>query len=50
MAIKVSLNWGAWLYGLIAGFISGGAGSVTAGVAAIGIDPNSFNLTSATAQ
>lgn len=33
------LNWGAWLYGLFAGFIGGGAGAVTAGFTTAALDP-----------
>jgi hypothetical protein len=33
-----------WLIGLIAGTISGGVGGVLTGFAAIGIDPDHFNL------
>lgn len=35
----------AWLKGLLAGTISGAAGGVVTGFAAIGIDPEHFNLT-----
>jgi hypothetical protein len=38
------LDWGNWLYGLIAGFVGGGAGSVITALGAIGITPNSYNL------
>jgi Zn-dependent protease len=34
-----------WLRGLIAATISGGAGGILTGLAAIGIDPQHFNLT-----
>lgn len=33
-----------WLYGLLAAFIGGGAASVSAGLAAIGITPEQYNL------
>lgn len=33
-----------WLYGLVAAAINGGATSVTAGLTAIGIAPDKFNL------
>jgi len=33
-----------WLHGLIAAFIGGGSSAVTAGAAAMGIDPNTFNF------
>lgn len=45
---KITLNWGQWIYGLVAGFIGGGASSATSGLAAIGIDPSHFNLGSTT--
>jgi hypothetical protein len=34
----------AWFHGLAAAFIGGGASGVSASVAAIGIDPATFNL------
>lgn len=37
-------NWEAWLYGLTAAFVGGGAGSMTSGLASMGIDPEHFNL------
>jgi hypothetical protein len=37
-------NWEAWFYGLAAAFVGGGAGSVTSGLASMGIDPEHFNL------
>jgi hypothetical protein len=33
-----------WLKGILAAAISGGAGGVLTGVAAVGIDPQHFNL------
>jgi hypothetical protein len=33
-----------WLRGLVAAAISGGAGGVLTGLAAVGIDPQHFNL------
>lgn len=33
-----------WLYQIAAAFIGGGASAVTAGLSAIGIDPQTFNL------
>lgn len=33
-----------WLKGLIAAAISGGAGGILTGLAAVGIDPQHFNL------
>jgi hypothetical protein len=38
------LNWEIWLRGLLAAFIGGGSGSVTSGLASMGIDPEHFNL------
>jgi hypothetical protein len=37
-----------WLRGIIAAAISGGAGGVLTGFAAVGIDPQHFNLQSGT--
>jgi hypothetical protein len=37
-------NLSVWLSGLFAAFIGGGAGSVTTGLASMGIDPEHFNL------
>lgn len=34
-----------WIKGGLAGVISGGAGGVVTGLAAIGVDPQHFNLT-----
>lgn len=33
-----NLNWGAWAYGLISGFIGGGAGAVTSGIVVSAMD------------
>jgi hypothetical protein len=38
-----------WLKGLLAAAISGGAGGVLTGFAAVGIDPQHFNLQSGSA-
>lgn len=40
----MKLDWTHWLYGLASAFIGGGASAITAGVSAIGIDPDHFNL------
>lgn len=40
----LKLDWGNWLYGLFAGFIGGGAGSIAAALGAIGITPETYNL------
>ena len=37
-----------WLKGLIAAAVSGGAGGIMTGFAAVGIDPQHFNLQSGT--
>lgn len=37
-------NWQAWLHGLLAAFIGGGASAVTAGVVAPVINPAAFNI------
>lgn len=39
----MKLNWGAWLYGLVSGFIGGGAGAIGAGFGGIITDPEHFN-------
>lgn len=39
------LNWFGWLYGLLAGFIGGGAGAIAAGVAVTIIDPQNLGPT-----
>lgn len=39
-------KWEIWLRGIIAAAVSGGANGVVTGFAAIGIDPNHFNLDS----
>lgn len=38
------LDWTDWLYGLVGGFIGGGASGVIASLAAMGITPESYNL------
>ena len=37
-------NWQIWLKGLVAAGIAGGANGVITGFAAVGIDPQHFNL------
>ena len=37
------LDWGKWAYGLVSGFIGGGAGAVSAGFAGMWTDPEHFN-------
>jgi hypothetical protein len=37
-------KWEIWLRGVLAAAVSGGANGVVTGFAAIGIDPNHFNL------
>jgi hypothetical protein len=39
-------SFSIWLRGLIAAFVGGGSGSVTTGLASMGIDPEHFNLNS----
>ena len=39
----MKLNWGVWLYGLVSGFIGGGAGAIASGFAGIYTDPEHFN-------
>lgn len=39
----MKLNWGLWLYGLVSGFIGGGAGAITSGFAGIYTDPEHFS-------
>jgi len=39
----MKLAWEPWLYGLVSGFIGGGAGAVGAGVAGMYTDPAHFN-------
>ena len=38
------IGWGVWVYGLIAGFVGGGAGAVSTGFANMFVDPDHFNL------
>jgi hypothetical protein len=40
----VSDKMKAWLKGLLAGTIAGGAGGIVTGFAAMGIDPEHFNM------
>lgn len=40
---KVLLQWETWVYGLIAGFIGGGANAVIASTAVTMIAPHEFN-------
>lgn len=39
----MKLNWGAWLYGLVSGFVGGGAAAIGSGFAGIYTDPDHFN-------
>lgn len=41
---KVMLQWQAWIYGLFAGLIGGGASSVSSGFANMIVDPKDFNI------
>lgn len=40
----MKLNWGTWLYGLLAAIIGGGAGAVVTAVSGAVILPNQVNL------
>ena len=40
----MKLNWGAWLLGLLAAVIGGGANGIVMGLTSIGVDPEHFNL------
>jgi hypothetical protein len=44
MKFFTGLAWGQWFYGLMAGFIGGGANAVSSGVAANFLDPNDFAM------
>lgn len=44
MRLIGSLDWGNWIYGLVAGFIGGGSTAVSGGLALLVIDPNDFNF------
>lgn len=39
----MKMNWAAWLYGLVSGFVGGGAASVGSGFAGIMTDPEHFS-------
>jgi len=39
-----NLNWDDWAKGLVAAFIGGGAGAFSAGLSAIIVDHNDFNI------
>jgi len=39
----MKLNWSAWLYGLIGGFVGGGAGAIGAAFGGLMTDPDHFN-------
>jgi hypothetical protein len=39
----VKLNWSAWLYGLVSGFVGGGAGSIGAAFGGLMTDPEHFS-------
>lgn len=40
----MKLNWGKWLYGLVSGFIGGGASALTSSVVLPMVDGNDFNF------
>ncbi len=39
----MKLDWDKWLYGLVGGFIGGGAASIASGFAGMYTDPEHFN-------
>lgn len=39
----MKLDWGAWLYGVVSGFIGGGAGSIGAAFGGMATDFEHFN-------
>lgn len=41
----VLLQWETWVYGLVAGFVGGGANAVVASVTVSAIAPDKFNFT-----
>ncbi len=43
---KAILHWESWIYGLISGFIGGGAGAIVSAFGAIVLKPEVFNLSS----
>jgi hypothetical protein len=44
MCKRSSSSFSIWVRGLLAAFVGGGSGSVTTGLASMGIDPEHFNL------
>jgi hypothetical protein len=40
----VKLNWGGWLYGLVSGFIGGGASAITSSIVLPSVDAKDFNF------
>jgi len=40
----LKLNWGVWLYGLVSGFIGGGASAVVSAFVLPNLDPQDFNF------
>lgn len=44
MSPNGELNWGAWLYGLFAGAIAGGASAVVSGVTVSLLDPKDYGV------
>ncbi len=42
-----NLDWDNWVYGLVAGFLGGGAGAVVSGVVVSVRDPEHYNFASA---
>lgn len=43
----LTLNWGVWVYGLVAGFIGGGSSAATGALAITILDPKDFNFADA---
>ncbi len=46
----MKLDWKHWLLGLVAAFIGGGAGALSAGFSAAALDPEHFNLAGGLSQ
>lgn len=40
----MKLNWSSWLYGLVSGFIGGGASAITSSIVLPNLDPQDFNF------
>lgn len=44
--MRLGLRLDLWVYGLVSAFVGGGAASISTGLTAIGVAPESFNLSS----